>query len=312
MLIIKTVNKMQKYIQRQRKTGKTVGFVPTMGALHEGHLSLIRQAKKENDVVVVSIFVNPTQFGPKEDFKKYPRPFAKDARLAKSAGASVIFNPSVEEMYPAGYHTYVEVGKITQGLCGASRPGHFRGVATVVNKLFNAVPADKAYFGQKDYQQVQVIKQMVRDLNIAVQVVTCPIIREQDGLAMSSRNQYLSPEERKSATCLYEALKVAKAMIKSRIKEAGKIKKEIRNILESNLLAKVDTFDGAKLRHLGRSQKRRSVLILSIPRGSRRIDYIEIVDTETLEPVKLIKGKVVIALAVYVGKTRLIDNMVIG
>lgn len=271
---------MQEYVKRQRKAGRTIGFIPTMGALHEGHLSLIRQAKKENDIVAVSIFVNPTQFGPQEDFKKYPRPLAKDVRLAKSAGASVIFNPSADEMYPAGYQTFVEVGKITQGLCGASRPGHFRGVATVVNKLFNAVPADKAYFGQKDYQQARVIQQMVKDLNIAVQVVICPIIREQDGLAMSSRNQYLNAEERKSAACLYEALKVAKAMIKSKIKETAKIKKEVRNIIESNLLAKVD--------------------------------YIEIVDAETLEPAKMIKGKVVIALAVYIGKTRLIDNMVIG
>lgn len=303
---------MQKYVAAAKKAGKKIGFVPTMGALHEGHLSLIRRAAKENDLVVVSIFVNPTQFGPKEDFKKYPRPLAKDVRLAKSAGADVIFNPSVEEMYPAGYQTYVEVGKIAQGLCGASRPGHFRGVATIVNKLFNAVPADNAYFGQKDYQQVQVIKQMLQDLNIAVQIVACPIIREQDGLAMSSRNQYLNPEERKSATCLYEALKVAKAMIKSKVKDANKIKQEIRNVIESNLLAQVDTFDGAKLRHLGRSQKRRSVLILSIPRGSRRIDYLEIVDAETLEPVKLLKGKVVIAVAVYIGKTRLIDNMVAG
>lgn len=280
MKIIRRIKKIQEYVSQAKKAGKTIGFVPTMGALHEGHLSLIRQAGKENDVVVVSIFVNPTQFGPKEDYKKYPRPLAKDTRLAKSAGADVIFNPSAAEMYPAGYQTYVEVGKITKVLCGTSRPGHFRGVATVVNKLFNAVPADKAYFGQKDYQQVQVIKQMVKDLNIAVQVVTCPIIREQDGLAMSSRNQYLNAEERKSAICLYEALKVAKAMIKSRIKDTSKIKKEIRNIVESNLLAKVD--------------------------------YIEIVNAETLEPIKMIKGKVVIALAVYVGKTRLIDNMVAG
>ncbi|MDD5258480.1 MAG: pantoate--beta-alanine ligase [bacterium] len=280
MKIIRKIKLMQEYVKRQRKAGRTIGFIPTMGALHEGHLSLIRQAKKENDIVAVSIFVNPTQFGPQEDFKKYPRPLAKDVRLAKSAGASVIFNPSADEMYPAGYQTFVEVGKITQGLCGASRPGHFRGVATVVNKLFNAVPADKAYFGQKDYQQARVIQQMVKDLNIAVQVVICPIIREQDGLAMSSRNQYLNAEERKSAACLYEALKVAKAMIKSKIKETAKIKKEVRNIIESNLLAKVD--------------------------------YIEIVDAETLEPAKMIKGKVVIALAVYIGKTRLIDNMVIG
>jgi pantoate--beta-alanine ligase len=280
MKILKKVKQMQEYVAAAKRSGKKVGFVPTMGALHEGHLSLIRRAGKENDMVVVSIFVNPTQFGPKEDFNKYPRPLAKDAKLAKSAGADVIFNPKVEEMYPEGYQIFIDPGKLAEGLCGASRPGHFRGVATIVNKLFNAVPADKAYFGQKDYQQVQIIKQMVKDLNIPVQIVVCQIIREKDGLAMSSRNQYLNAEERKSATCLYEALKVSKAMIKGKIKEASKIKKEIRNIIESNLLAKVD--------------------------------YIEIVNTETLEPVKLIKGKVVIALAVYVGKTRLIDNMVAG
>lgn len=280
MKIIRKIKLMQEYVKRQRKAGRSVGFVPTMGALHEGHLSLIRRAKKENDMAVVSIFVNPTQFGPKEDFKKYPRPLAKDMRLAKNAGAEVIFNPSAVEMYPVGYQTYVEVGKIAEGLCGASRPGHFRGVATIVAKLFNAVPSNKAYFGQKDYQQVQVIKQMVNDLNIPLQVVVCPIVREKDGLAMSSRNQYLNPEERKSATCLYEALKIAKAMIGRGVKDACKIKTEIRNIIESNLLA--------------------------------RVDYIEIVDAENLEPVKKIEGKITIALAVFIGKTRLIDNMVIG
>ncbi len=280
MKIIRKVKQMREYVAAAKKAGKKIGLVPTMGALHEGHLSLIRRARKENDAVVVSIFVNPTQFGPKEDFKRYPRPLAKDIRLAKSAGAAVIFNPRAEEMYPAGYQTYVEVGKIARGLCGASRPGHFRGVATIVAKLLNAVTADKAYFGQKDYQQVQVIKQMVQDLNIPIQIVVCPIIREKDGLAMSSRNRYLSAKERKSANCLYEALKVAKAMFKSGIRETGKIKKESRTIIESNLLAKVD--------------------------------YIEIVDAETLEPVKIIKGKVVVALAVCIGKTRLIDNMVAG
>ncbi len=280
MKIIRKIKLMQEYVQKQRQAGKTIGFVPTMGALHEGHLSLIRQAAKENDIVVISIFVNPTQFGPKEDFKKYPRPMAKDLRLAKSAGADVIFNPKAEEMYPAGYQTYVEVGKIAEGLCGASRPGHFRGVATIVAKLFNAVPADKAYFGQKDYQQTQVIKQLVKDLNISAQIVACPIIREKDGLAMSSRNQYLSPKERKSATCLYEALKIAKAMINSGIKDVSKTKKEMRNIIESNL--------------------------------SARVDYIEIVDAETMQSVTRIKGKVTIALAVFIGKTRLIDNVVTG
>jgi len=176
--------------------------------------------------VVVSIFVNPLQFGPNEDFKKYPRPFARDARLAGKAGADVIFNPGVREMYPPGYQTYVEPGELTAGLCGAFRPVHFRGVVTVVAKLFNAVLADRAYFGQKDYQQAQVVKQMVKDLNMPVNIVVCPIIREKDGLAMSSRNQYLNADERRSAACLYEALRVAGAMIKSGLKDAGKIKEK--------------------------------------------------------------------------------------
>jgi len=271
---------MQEYIRKHRRAGKTIGLVPTMGALHEGHLSLIRRAARENDLVVVSIFVNPIQFGPNEDFKKYPRPFAKDVKLAVKAGADIIFNPGAGEMYPPGYQTYVEPGELTAGLCGAFRPAHFRGVVTVVIKLFNSVLADRAYFGQKDYQQAQVIKQMVKDLNLQMQIVVCPIIREKDGLAMSSRNQYLSPEERRSATCLHEALRVAKAMVSSGIKDAGKIKREIRNIIQSNLLAKVD--------------------------------YIEIVDAGSLEPVKQIKGQAAIALAVFIGKTRLIDNMVWG
>lgn len=279
MKIIRKIKQMQEYVHGASHSGKTVGFVPTMGALHEGHLSLIQRARKENDIVIVSIFVNPTQFGPKEDFKEYPRPFKKDVEFAKGAGADVIFNPEVEEMYRPEYQTFVEVGEIAKGLCGASRPGHFRGVATVVIKLFNAVSADRAYFGQKDYQQVQVIKRMVEDLNIPIKIVMCPIVRERDGLAMSSRNQYLNPEERKSATCLYEALQVAKDMVKTGIKDVSRIKQEMYDIIENNFLAKVD--------------------------------YIEIANAETLEPVKKMQKRVIIALAVFIGKTRLIDNMVI-
>lgn len=279
MKIIYKVKQMQGFVRRGQRAGKTVGFVPTMGALHEGHLSLIRRAAKENDIVVVSIFVNPTQFGPKEDFAKYPRPFKKDVALAKSAGADIIFYPSTKEMYPEEYQTYIDVEKITHGLCGASRPGHFRGVATVVAKLFNAVSAERAYFGQKDYQQVQVIRCLVADLNIPIKVVMCPIIREKEGLAMSSRNQYLNAEERRSAPCLYEALQVAKSMARAGIKDVAKIKKEMRNIIESNVLA--------------------------------RVDYIEIVDAETLDPIKKIRGGVVAVLAVFIGNTRLIDNMVL-
>jgi pantoate--beta-alanine ligase len=280
MKIIKNIKLMQEYVKKQRKAGRTIGLVPTMGALHEGHLSLIRRAARENDLAVVSIFVNPTQFGPGEDFKKYPRPFAKDARQAKKSGADVIFNPAAAEMYPVGYQTYVEPGELSAGLCGVYRPVHFRGVVTVVTKLFNSVLADKAYFGQKDYQQAQIIKQMVKDLNIPIRIVICPIMREKDGLAMSSRNQYLNTDERKSAVCLYEALRVGRAMIENGIRDVSLVKKEMSGIIQSNLLAKTD--------------------------------YIEIVDPETLEQVKKIQGKVVIAMAVFIGKTRLIDNMVIG
>lgn len=278
-MIIRKIKLMQKYVRDQRRTSKTIGFVPTMGALHEGHLSLIRRARKENDIVVMSIFVNPKQFGPKEDFAKYPRPFKKDIELAKSAGADIIFYPGTKEMYSEEYQTYIDVEKITKGLCGASRPDHFRGVATVVTKLFNAVPAERAYFGQKDYQQVRIIKRMVEDLNIPVKIVICPIVRGKDGLAMSSRNQYLSLEERRSATCLYEALQVAKAMVKSGIKDTVRIKNEMHGIIESNFLAK--------------------------------IDYVEIVDAETLASVEKIQNKAVIAVAVFIGKTRLIDNEIV-
>ena len=262
------------------KTGKEVGFVPTMGYLHEGHLSLIRRARSENDVVVVSIFVNPTQFGPNEDFDRYPRDLRRDEELCKREGVDFIFYPSVEEMYPEGFSTFVEVEKLTENLCGKSRPGHFRGVATVVTKLLNIVHPTRAYFGEKDFQQLQVIKRLVRDLNIPVEIVGCPIVREEDGLAMSSRNVYLNKEERKSALSLYQGLRLAKELFERGERNPSVIRK------------KVEEF------------------ILSHPKT--KIDYVEIVSPEDLKPVKEVKEGDVIALAVFVGKTRLIDNYVFG
>ena len=262
------------------KTGKEVGFVPTMGYLHEGHLSLIRRARSENDVVVVSIFVNPTQFGPNEDFDRYPRDLRRDEELCKREGVDFIFYPSVEEMYPEGFSTFVEVEKLTENLCGKSRPGHFRGVATVVIKLLNIVHPTRAYFGEKDFQQLQVIKRLVRDLNIPVEIVGCPIVREEDGLAMSSRNVYLNKEERKSALSLYQGLRLAKELFERGERNPSVIRKTVEEF------------------------------ILSHPKT--KIDYVEIVSPEDLKPVKEVKEGDVIALAVFVGKTRLIDNYVFG
>ncbi len=262
------------------KTGKEVGFVPTMGYLHEGHLSLIRRARSENDVVVVSIFVNPTQFGPNEDFDRYPRDLRRDEELCKREGVDFIFYPSVEEMYPEGFSTFVEVEKLTENLCGKSRPGHFRGVATVVTKLLNIVHPTRAYFGEKDFQQLQVIKRLVRDLNIPVEIVGCPIVREEDGLAMSSRNVYLNKEERKSALSLYQGLRLAKELFERGERNPSVIRKKVKEF------------------------------ILSHPKT--KIDYVEIVSPEDLKPVKEVKEGDVIALAVFVGKTRLIDNYVFG
>ena len=280
MKIIKTIKQVRQIIALQKKQGKRIGFVPTMGALHEGHLSLIRMAKKHSDFVVVSIFVNPTQFGPKEDYKKYPRNLKKDAALCQTAGADLIFSPSPEEIYPKGFSTYIDVEGLTQGLCGVSRPGHFRGVATVVAKLFNIVQPDAAVFGQKDAQQLAVIRRMVRDLNFPVRVIAGPIVRESDGLAMSSRNAYLTLEERAEAPTLYRALLKAKALADSGQRTAGRIKGEIKKIL----------YRDAPL---------------------AEIDYIEIVDNETLKPVKQIKKNTLIALAVKLPNARLIDNLVI-
>jgi len=283
MNVISSPVEFQREMLNLKRLGKSVGFVPTMGALHEGHLTLVRQSKKDNDVTVVSIFVNPTQFGPNEDFNKYPRQFDNDRKLLEKEGVDYIFYPSVSDMYPEGYETYVYLEKLPNHLCGLSRPGHFRGVATVVSKLFNIVQPDKAYFGQKDYQQAEVIKKMVRDLNFPIEIVVIPIVRESDGLAMSSRNAYLSPEERRNATVLYKSLQRAKELIEKGEKSVNKIKEEMKKI------------------------------ILSVP---SRIDYIEIVHPETLDsldaiPDKNVIDRVVVAVAVFIGNARLIDNEII-
>lgn len=270
---------MQRLVKKLKSEGKTIGFVPTMGYLHEGHLSLARQAREDTDIVVMSIYVNPLQFGPKEDFQRYPRDLKRDVKLAKSVGVDIIFTPSDEEMYPPDYVTYVEVEKLTERLCGQFRPGHFKGVTTVVTKLFNIVKPDIAYFGQKDAQQARVIEKMVEDLNMDIKIKIMPIVREKDGLAMSSRNVYLSSEERKKAVSLYLALRKAEGLISQGEREPEKIIEEMKKIL--------------------------------VKSGVSRIDYIEIVDSQNLKPLKKIKGKFLIALAVWIGKTRLIDNTII-
>ncbi len=281
MKIVQTVEALKALIRQAKREGKTVGFVPTMGYLHEGHLTLMRQAKAEQDVVVASIFVNPLQFGPTEDFAVYPRDLERDSLLAESAGVDLLFTPPVEEMYPSGHAsmlTSVEVSEITTGLCGASRPGHFRGVTTVVNKLFNIVEPDRAYFGQKDAQQVAVIKQMVKDLNMNVTVVAVPIVRETDGLALSSRNVFLSQTERQAALVLSRSLRLANEMLAGGCRQAGELRKAIAEMIEKEPLA--------------------------------HIDYIAITDAETLKEAEVITKPVLVALAVRIGKTRLIDNMV--
>jgi len=279
LVIVEKVKDMKKLSEKYLKENKTIGFVPTMGFLHEGHLSLVRRAREENDIVVVSIFVNPTQFGPNEDYESYPRDFERDVKLLKELNVDVVFYPSVEEMYPKDFSTYVEETKLSRYLCGKSRPGHFRGVCTIVTKLFNIVRPTRAYFGQKDAQQFRVIKRMVRDLNMDVELVECPIVREHDGLAMSSRNIYLSDDERAQALALYNSLKLAENLIKSGERDAEVVKNAMKEFLFR--------YDKVK------------------------IDYVEIVDEETLEPVKHIEGKVIVAIACWVGKARLIDNVIV-
>ena len=274
--IVKTVDEVRACVKAWRKEGKTVGLVPTMGFLHEGHKSLIDRAVKETDCVVVSDFVNPTQFGPNEDLETYPRDMERDAALCEAAGAKLIFNPEPEEMYQDAL-TKVSVDKITKVLCGKTRPIHFDGVCTVVSKLFNIVTPDRAYFGQKDAQQLLVIKKMVKDLNFGIEIVGCPTIREADGLAKSSRNTYLSKEERKAALCLSHGLNIGLELAKSGA-DADAVRAAICAEIEKEPLA--------------------------------RIDYVEIVDLDTLEPAES-AGHILAAVAVYVGKTRLIDNFIL-
>jgi len=267
---------MQEHAKALRRRHRTIGLVPTMGYLHAGHASLIRRSVKENDETVVSIFVNPAQFGPAENFKKYPRDLRRDTAILEDAGADVLFYPSAAEMYPEGYATQVNVERLSDVLCGASRPGHFRGVATVVAKLFHIVGPDAAYFGRKDAQQELIIKKMAADLNMDVEVKVMPIVRESDGLAMSSRNIYLNADERKDAVVLRQGLVLAKRMVRRGERSGRAIRQAMKRLIR---------------------QKR-----------SARIDYVEVVDPESLRPVGTIRGSALITLAVYIGATRLIDN----
>ena len=279
MNVFTTIEAMRSASRAAKTAGKRVGFVPTMGALHEGHLSLVRSAKAQCDVVAASIFVNPTQFGPNEDFSKYPRAFERDRELFAKEGVELLFAPAVEEMYPAGAVTYVTVEGISERLCGKSRPGHFRGVTTVVSKLFNIVEPDIAFFGQKDAAQVAIIRRMVRDLDIPVEIAVCPIVREADGLAMSSRNTYLDLQQRKAALVLYRSLQ--------------KVKREFESG-ESN---------AAKLAEQGRK--------LFAQEPSVRLDYLEIVAPDNLEALDNIESSALVAVAAFLGATRLIDNFIL-
>ena len=276
--IASTVAEVQNQVRQWKQDGLTVGLVPTMGYLHEGHGSLIARAAKENDRVVVSIFVNPMQFGPAEDLATYPRDLVRDQQVCSQYGAHLIFHPTVEEMYTPGFSSYVDVSGLTEGLCGSSRPGHFRGVCTVVNKLLHIVAPHKAYFGQKDAQQLAVIRRMVRDLNMDVDIVGCPIVREPDGLAKSSRNTYLSTQERAAALCLSQALDLGRNMAAHGERDAAAIIEAVGARIRQEPLAK--------------------------------IDYVHIVDLDTLKPVQQIDRPVLCALAVFIGKTRLIDNFI--
>lgn len=278
MKIVETIAEVREQVKQWRKEGLTVGLVPTMGYLHEGHKSLIDRAVAENDRVVVSVFVNPMQFGPSEDLESYPRDMDRDAALCEKAGASLIFHPDPSEMYHKDFSSFVDMTTLTGGLCGKTRVVHFRGVCTVVSKLFNIVVPDKAYFGQKDAQQLAVIRHMVSDLNFGIEIVGCPIIREEDGLAKSSRNTYLSAQEREAALILSKSLAKGKEALKAGEVDAAKIRQIILDEIATEPLAKVD--------------------------------YVEVVDWNTLEPVETVKEPVLVAMAVYIGKTRLIDNFI--
>lgn len=279
MKIVSTVEEVRAEVKKWREEGLTVGLVPTMGYLHEGHKSLIDKAVEQNDKVVVSVFVNPIQFGPTEDLATYPRDLQRDSVLCENAGADLIFHPEKEDMYFDDFCTYIDMENLTKGLCGKTRPTHFRGVCTVVGKLFNIVQPDRAYFGQKDAQQLAVIRRMVRDLNFNLEIIGCPIIREEDGLAKSSRNTYLSPEERQAATILHKGLTKGEELVRGGEKNATTVVNAIREVIETEPLAK--------------------------------IDYVEMVDFDNIQPVETIEGTVLTAVAVYIGKTRLIDNFIV-
>ena len=266
-------------VKRWRAEGLSVGLVPTMGYLHEGHQSLIKKSVEQNDKTVVSVFVNPIQFGPGEDLATYPRDMKRDTELCESTGADLIFHPEPSDMYADDFCTFIDMDKVTKNLCGKTRPTHFRGVCTVCGKLFHIVAPDRAYFGQKDAQQLAVIRRMVRDLNFDLEIVGCPIIREEDGLAKSSRNTYLSPDERQAATVLYKALSAGEAQIKAGETDAMVVRETIRSIIDDEPLAE--------------------------------IDYVEVVNFDSIEPVTHIEGNTLVAVAVYIGKTRLIDNFII-
>jgi len=277
--VITSIAEMQRWVNLTRKEGKKIAFVPTMGFLHEGHLALIREGKKRGDYLVVSIFVNPTQFGEGEDYNQYPRDLSGDIEKVQSAGGDIVFAPSVKEMYPPGYQTYVTVEKVTRNLCGISRPHHFRGVTSVVTKLFNIVKPEVAIFGEKDFQQLVTIRRMVKDLNFDIEIVGVPTVREKDGLAMSSRNQYLNEEERKQALCLFNALNCAEKLFHQGEKNPQKLIAVATEIINAQ--------------------------------PSAKIDYVKICSLETLEDLDFITGEALMALAVRIGKTRLIDNRIL-
>lgn len=276
--VTRTPAEVKEVIKEWKKQGYSIGLVPTMGYLHEGHGSLIKKAVEDNDKVMVSVFVNPIQFGPNEDLETYPRDFDADLKMIESLGADMVFHPEPSDMYASDFSTTVSVTGVSENLCGAKRPGHFNGVCTVVTKLFNLSEADRAYFGQKDAQQLAVVRRMVRDLNANIEIVGCPIIREDDGLAKSSRNTYLSPEERQAATVLNKALIAGKQMVEEGEKSALAVKTRIEDIISKEPHAK--------------------------------IDYVEITDWNSIEPVDIIDGSILCAIAVYIGNTRLIDNFI--
>lgn len=280
MKIATTIQEVRTQIKEWKRQGLTIGFVPTMGYLHEGHASLMKCAKKDCDKVVVSIFVNPMQFGANEDLDSYPRDLQADAKLCETIGVDLIFHPEVEEMYQDGFCSFVDMNGLTKELCGKSRPIHFRGVCTVVSKLFNIVTPDKAFFGQKDAQQLAVIRRMVTDLNMDIEIVGCPIIREEDGLAKSSRNTYLNEQERKAALILSQTIRLGEQMVKDGIADADKLITAMKENLSKEPLAK--------------------------------IDYVEAVSMDTIEKIDKLEGTVLVAMAVYIGKTRLIDNFIVN